>query len=91
MEVPIGEITALSAGTEIHHRALLGVVPSRRLGVAQEHFVGLGWTDSNGAGVQVVFKLGSRQYEQFLSDLERLTGRKAIDTERVPTVVRYRL
>jgi len=37
----------------------------------------------------VLLRLSRREYGQFLVALEQLTGIKAVDTNQVPTVVRY--
>ena len=60
----------------------------------QTHYVGVSWTDENGAGADrkhgdVVFKVSSGEYGQFVAALERLTGKQAVDTKATPTVVRY--
>lgn len=93
--VPVSEITALTAGTQVRHwfgGSVLAVIPKARLGETEEHYVGLAWTDGSGtAAVQVLLKLSKSEYQQFLSALERLTGMKAVDANRVPTVVRYSL
>jgi hypothetical protein len=39
----------------------------------------------------VLFKLNSGEYREFLAALERLTGRKAVDANKTPTVVHYDL
>jgi hypothetical protein len=41
--------------------------------------------------VEVIFKLGSREYRDFIRALERSTGKKAVDATKVPTVVHYDL
>jgi hypothetical protein len=39
----------------------------------------------------VLLKLNSGEYREFLAALERLTGRKAVDANKTPTVVHYDL
>ena len=80
LAIPLQNITMISCNTDVR----------RRFGA----YVGLTWTsnrrDSEPASrIEGVFKLSSSDYDDFLSTLERLTGRKAVDTHRVPTVVRY--
>jgi hypothetical protein len=36
-----------------------------------------------------VFKLSGSEYSKFLTTLERLTGKKPVETRRVAAVVRY--
>jgi len=97
--VPLQNITAISCGTDIRRRfgaAVLGVVPRMHLDKAEAYYVGLTWTGNSGEGqkaskVEAVFKLGNSEYRDFVAVLERLTGRKAVNTGKVPTVVRYDL
>ena len=39
--------------------------------------------------MEVLFKLNKSEYDTFLSGLERLTGKKAVDTNQTRTAVRY--
>ncbi len=95
--VPAGSITEIACATGVHRRlgaAVLGVVPYMHLGESESHYVGVTWATSAGAGtktpkVAVLFKLNKAEYGAFLSGLERLTGKKAIDTNRTLTSVRY--
>ncbi len=99
IEVPVRDITEISCGDEVRRRlgaAVLDAVPRLRLGEAEAHYIGVAWTDNNGKGatparVEAIFKVSGGDYWEFLGSLERLTGKKAIDTGRVPAVVRYAL
>jgi hypothetical protein len=59
--------------------------------VTQNRYVGVSWTgaDGNTAQAQVLLKLSRGEYPVFLAALEKLTGIKAVNTNQVPTVVRY--
>ncbi len=95
--VPAGSITEIACATGVHRRlgaAVLDVVPYMHLGESEEHYVGVTWLNSAGTGgrtpkVEVLFKLNKSEYRNFLSGLERLTGKKAVDTNRMLTTVHY--
>jgi hypothetical protein len=94
--VPLRDITEISCGNEVHRRvgaAVLNTVPRLRLGEAEIHYVGVAWTDlgAKAPRVEVLFRLNNGNYREFLASLERGTGKKAVDTSRVPTVVHYAL
>jgi hypothetical protein len=95
ISVPIKDITQISCGRETHRRfgaVVLERVPLMRLGETADHHVGVSWIDrARAATVEVVFRLSKDDYHEFVAALERRTGRKAVDTTRVPTVVRYDL
>jgi hypothetical protein len=61
------------------------------LGESETYYVGVSWTGAQSTPAQVVLKLSRSQYRGFLAALERSTGIKAVDTNQVPTVVRYRV
>jgi hypothetical protein len=81
----------------VHHRfggAVLGAVPYMHLGASENHYVGVSWTEASATGgntpkVEVLFKLNKSEYAAFLSGLERMTGKKAVDTRQTLTAVRY--
>lgn len=56
------------------------------------HYVGVEWSSAAGQTekAEVLLKLSRGEYREFLAALEQITGIKAIDTNQVPTVVRYR-
>ena len=93
--VPVKNITLVTCATDVRRRfggAVLAVIPLVHLDKAEEHYVGMAWTRDGGeaaAKVEVVFALGNGEYQQFVAALERATGRKAVNTGKVPTVVRY--
>ena len=92
--VPVKNIVEISCSTDIHRRlgaTVLDVVPMMRLGETEIRYVGVTWTDNSAVGhkTEVLFKLGKGQYRDFVAALERSTGMRAIDTNQVPTVVRY--
>lgn len=95
--VPASSITEIDCATGVRRRlgaAVLDVVPYMHLGESESHYVGVTWINSAATGtqtpkVEVLFKLNKSEYAAFLSSLERLTGKKAIDTNRTLTAVRY--
>lgn len=92
--VPVRNILEISCSTDVRRRmgaTVLDVVPMMRLGEAETRYIGVTWTDDpvTGHKTEVLFKLGKSQYREFLSALERTTGIRAVDTNQVPTVVRY--
>jgi len=93
--VPVNEIAEITAGTQVRYwfgGAWLALVPKAGLGETEDHYVGLAWTEGSGvAAAQVLLKVSKSEYQQFVSALEQLTGMKAVDANRVPTVVRYSL
>jgi hypothetical protein len=94
--VPLKSITEISCGTEVHRRlgaSVLDVVPLMHLGEIETYYIGVAWNGANGtaSGAQVLLKLNHTEYREFLAALERLTGIKAVDTNRVPTAVHYNL
>jgi len=87
--VPVKSITEISCGTEVRHRlgsSVLDIVPLMHLGESQDHYIGVAWT-----GAQVLLKLSRGEYRDFLAALEQATGMKAVNTNQVPTVVRYQI
>ncbi len=94
--VPVKNITEISCGTEVRRRlgaSVLDVVPLMHLGESQDRYIGVAWTAAGGNTVraQALLKLSRGEYRDFLAALERATGIKAVDTNQVPTVVRYQI
>jgi hypothetical protein len=93
--VPVKSITEISCGTEVRRRlgaSVLGVVPLMHLGESEDRYIGVAWTAGvNSARAQVLLKLSRGEYRDFLAALEQATGIKAVDTNQVPTVVRYQI
>jgi hypothetical protein len=92
--VPVKSITEISCGTEVRRRlgaSVLDVVPLMHLGESENRYIGVAWAGANGnsARAQVLLKLSRGEYRGFLAALEQATGIKAVDTNQVPTVVRY--
>jgi hypothetical protein len=95
--VPASSITDIAYATGVHRRlgaSVLDVVPYMHLGESQNHYIGVSWTNDAATGArtpkaEVLFKLNKSEYSAFLSGLERLTGKKAVDTNRTLTAVRY--
>jgi hypothetical protein len=93
--VPASSITEIACATDAHRRfgaAVLGALPYMHLGESENHYIGVAWTNDIGSHppkVEVLFKLNKSEYAAFLSGLERMTGKKAIDTNRTRTAVRY--
>jgi hypothetical protein len=57
-------------------------------------YVALEWAGNAPAGgqarrVEAVFETGSLERSAFLTALQRVTGKRAVNTDAVPTVVRY--
>jgi len=97
--VPFEHITTISCSTEVRRRfgaPVLGWVPKLHWSTAEDHYVGLTLAGSGRDGqpagrAEMVLKLNGAEYSEFVSALERGTGRKAVDSRSVPTVVRYGL
>ena len=85
--VPVKSIAAVTCGTDVRRRfgaSVLSVVPLMHLDKSETYYVGI--TLNNG---ELVFKMSNSEYRDFLAGLERITGLKAVNTAKVPTVVRY--
>jgi hypothetical protein len=97
--VPATSISEIAYGTDVRRRfgaVVLGLVPLVDLDKVEENYVSLTWTTeapSNGMtrSGTVLFKLDRGEYREFVAALERLTGKKAVDTKTTPTVVHYDL
>jgi hypothetical protein len=94
--VPVKNITEISCGTEVRRRlgaAVLDVVPLMHLGESENRYIGVAWTGASGntARAQALLKLNRNEYRDFLAALEQVTGIKAVNTNQVPTVVRYQI
>ena len=95
--VPASSITEIAFATGVRRRlgaSVLDVVPYMHLGESENHYVGVTWMNSGLTGaktpkVEVLFKLNKSEYSAFLSGLERLTGKKAVDTNQTLTAVHY--
>jgi hypothetical protein len=63
------------------------------LGESETHYIGVAWTGAHGntAPAQVLLRLSRGEYRDFLAALEQATGIKAVDTNRVATVVHYQI
>jgi hypothetical protein len=96
LSVSLTNIRAVTCGIEVRRRSgatVLGVVPRLHLDTAEEHYVGL-TLEAGGqmnSGIEAVLKMNGGQYRDFLTTLERLTGRRAVNTGEIPTVVQYGL
>jgi len=82
--VPVGTITEISCGTEVRRRLV---------GESETYYIGVAWSAASGNDprAQVLLKLNRGEYRVFLAALEQATGMKAIDTNRVQTIVRYKV
>jgi hypothetical protein len=97
--IPLTSITAVSCGTDVRRRfgaSVLAMIPRMHLDKVEEYYVGLSWTGNIREGrktsnVEAVLKLSNSEYRDFVAVLERLTGIKAVNADRVPTLVRYDL
>jgi len=97
LAIPLKNITAVTCSTDVRRRfgsSVLGIVPLVHLDKTELHYIGLTWTgNSNGekSKVEMVLRLTSGEYRDFLAAIERLAGIKAVNADKVPTVVRYDL
>lgn len=97
LAIPLQDITVISCNIDVRRRlgaSVLGVLPGLHLDTAEAYYVGLTWTGTSHDGqpparIEGVFRLSSSEYGDFVTTLEHLTGKKAVDTHRVPAVVRY--
>ena len=93
--VPLKSVTELSCSSDVHRRfgaTVLGVFPHMHLATAEKNYIGLTLADSERASrIDAVLKLSNSDYRDVLTRLERLTGKKAVDTRQIPTVVKYGL
>jgi hypothetical protein len=97
--VPATSITEIACGYTVRRRfgaAVLGLVPLVDLDKVEEHYVGLTWSNDNRTGSParsqgVLFKLSGGEYREFLDALERLTGKRAVDANKTPVVVHYKI
>jgi len=95
--VPAARITEIACATGVRRRfgaAVLDVVPYMHLGETEDHYIGVSWIRDGDAGgtapkVEVLFRLNKGEYSSFLAGLERLTGKKAVDTNQSRTTVHY--
>jgi hypothetical protein len=92
--IPLQDITAVTYGTDFHRKSLLRFVPFCE--VDKAHYVGLTWTGSARLGepashtkIEAVLKLGEGKYKLFVSAIERRTGIKAVNADRLPAFVRF--
>ena len=97
--VPVRDIMEISCGSQVHRRlgaAVLNAIPRLHLGEAETHYIGVAWADGSpdGSGApktEALFRVSGSDYRRLLASLERMTGKKAVDTTQVPTAVRYAL
>jgi hypothetical protein len=92
--IPVKSITEISYRADVRRRmgaAVLDVVPLMHLGETGNYYIGVSWSGANGgaAPAQLLLKLSRAEYRDFLAALQQMTGIKAVDTNAVPTVVRY--
>lgn len=96
LAIPLQNITRIACNTDVRRRfgaPVLGAVPRLHLDTSEIYYVGLTWTnhreDQPAMTWEGIFKLSGSEYSKFLETLERLTGKKAVDTSRVPAIVQY--
>jgi hypothetical protein len=92
--VPLQNITAVTCNTELRRRfgaSVLAMVPRMHLHKAESYYIGLTWTAEKSSKAEMVLRLTSSEYRDFLAAIERLAGIKAVNPDTVPTVVRYEL
>jgi hypothetical protein len=98
MSIPLKNITAITCNTDVRRRfgaSVLGMVPLMHLDKAETHYIGLSWTgDAAGektSRAEIVLRMTSAEYRDFLAVMERLAGIKVVNADKVPTVVRYEI
>jgi hypothetical protein len=92
-EVPTSAVTEISYGSDVHRRVgpaigvaavTFGIGAMMLLVKTKKHYVGLVWnepgTDRKGG---VMFKVGKGDYRGFITALEGVTGKTAVDTDAV--------
>ena len=97
--IPLQNLTSISCSIDARRRfgaPVLGVLPLLHLDTATEHYVGLTWAGDSREGapagrMEAVLQLNGSEFGDFLATLERVTGKKAVNSKSVPTVVRYGL
>jgi len=94
--VPSQKVTEVSYGNDVHRRVgaaigvaavTLGIGAMLLLVKTKKHYVGIVWDGAEMAGTPpkggAVFKVGKGEYRGFLSGLEGVTGRKAVNADSV--------
>jgi hypothetical protein len=94
--VPVTNITEISYGNDVHRRVgaavgvgivTLGIGALLLLVKTKKHYVGMVWNDNNATGNApkggVVFKVGKGEYRGFMTALEGVTGKKAVNADAV--------
>lgn len=94
--IAVASVTEISYGNDVHRRVgaaigvgivTLGIGALLALTKTKKHYVGVTWEDANTASEHpkggVVFKVGKGEYRGFLSALEGLTGKKAVNADAV--------
>jgi hypothetical protein len=92
--VPATSISEIAHGIDVRRRfgaTVLGLVPFLDLDRVEEYYISLTWSAEARSNRTVLFKLNRGEYREFLVALERLTGKKAVDTKKTATTVRYDL
>jgi len=97
--VPVRDITGISCGSQVHRRVgapVLNAIPRLHLGQAETYYIGVAWAHARGdasgaAKTEALFRVSGGTYRRLLASLERMTGKKAVDTTQVPTAVHYSL
>jgi hypothetical protein len=92
--IPVGNIAAVTCGIDVRRRfgaTVLSVVPRMHLEKAETYYVGITLNAAGKPKGELVLKLSNGEYRDFLAALERITGMKAVNAAKVPTVVRYEL
>jgi hypothetical protein len=94
LAIPIKNITAVTCNTDVRRRfgaSLLGMVPLMHLDKTEIYYIGLSWTGDKDSKAEMVLRLTGGEYRDFLAVIERLAGIKAVNADKVPTVVRYEI
>jgi hypothetical protein len=94
--IAVASITEISYGNDVHRRVgaaigvgivTLGIGALLALTKTKKHYVGITWEDALATAEHpkggVVFKVGKGEYRGFLSALEGLTGKKAVNADSV--------
>jgi len=88
--IRLRDIRQLAANTETGRRFTgpgFALVPAS-LNKKETRYVGVTWRDGD-RSLDAIFRLSSSEYRDFLTAMEQATGKRAVDPDQTPTIVRY--